>query len=131
MDLKELAEMKKQYEEKMLSYGKTAIVNELKAFFAENPEVQRLQWQQYTPYFNDGEECVFSVYSPSAALAVDDSNFLFSWDLPRDSMLRKELDKLEKLTSSSKDLLKVAFGDHCEVTVNRNGEVTVDECNHD
>jgi hypothetical protein len=32
------------------------------AFFAANPEVKRIHWLQYTPYFNDGDECVFSVH---------------------------------------------------------------------
>lgn len=31
------------------------------SFFAENPNVGGVQWTQYTPYFNDGDECVFSV----------------------------------------------------------------------
>lgn len=31
------------------------------SFFAENPNVGGVQWTQYTPYFNDGDECIFSV----------------------------------------------------------------------
>ena len=30
-----------------------------KQFFEENPEVTFVGWNQYTPYFNDGEACVF------------------------------------------------------------------------
>jgi hypothetical protein len=30
-------------------------------FFAENPNVGGVVWTQYTPYFNDGDECVFRV----------------------------------------------------------------------
>lgn len=29
--------------------------------FKKFPEVKSISWSQYTPYFNDGEECVFSV----------------------------------------------------------------------
>jgi hypothetical protein len=29
--------------------------------FATIPGLQRIMWTQYTPYFNDGEPCVFSV----------------------------------------------------------------------
>lgn len=32
-----------------------------KAFFKSFPEVKTIHWLQYTPYFNDGDECVFSV----------------------------------------------------------------------
>lgn len=32
-----------------------------KSFFDAAPEIKAVIWSQYTPYFNDGEECVFSV----------------------------------------------------------------------
>lgn len=37
----------------------------IKLFFEECPKVQAVVWNQYTPYFNDGDECVFSVNSPT------------------------------------------------------------------
>jgi hypothetical protein len=36
-----------------------------KEFFELNPDVTAVIWTQYTPYFNDGEECVFGVNSPT------------------------------------------------------------------
>lgn len=36
----------------------------IKLFFEECPKVQAVVWSQYTPYFNDGEECVFSINDP-------------------------------------------------------------------
>lgn len=30
-------------------------------FFAEYPEFRSIEWNQYTPYFNDGEPCEFRV----------------------------------------------------------------------
>lgn len=33
-----------------------------KEFFAKNPGITAIRWSQYTPYFNDGEPCVFHVY---------------------------------------------------------------------
>lgn len=32
-----------------------------KEVFENYPEIHRFSWVQYTPYFNDGEECTFSV----------------------------------------------------------------------
>ena len=32
------------------------------SFFSAHPQVNTIHWTQYTPYFNDGDECVFSVY---------------------------------------------------------------------
>lgn len=33
----------------------------MKEFFDKNPGITALKWTQYTPYFNDGDECVFGV----------------------------------------------------------------------
>ena len=35
-----------------------------KEFFDKNPAITMITWNQYTPYFNDGEECVFGVHEP-------------------------------------------------------------------
>ena len=35
-----------------------------KEFFDKNPAVNAIKWSQYTPYFNDGDTCVFSVNDP-------------------------------------------------------------------
>lgn len=35
-----------------------------KEFFHKNPGITAIIWTQYTPYFNDGESCVFSVGDP-------------------------------------------------------------------
>lgn len=34
------------------------------AFFNTHPEVQTIHWTQYSPHFNDGEECIFRVHEP-------------------------------------------------------------------
>lgn len=33
----------------------------MKEFFDKNPGITALKWSQYTPYFNDGDACVFRV----------------------------------------------------------------------
>jgi len=43
-------------------------------WFKFNPDVHALFWHQYTPYFNDGEQCEFSIgdiykYTPNLELA--------------------------------------------------------------
>lgn len=43
-----------------------------KQFFDACPEVGSVQWTQYTPYFNDGETCEFSVHEKYFVLADDE-----------------------------------------------------------
>jgi hypothetical protein len=45
----------------------TAVLN----FFNRYPEVALITWTQYTPYFNDGDACEFSVHKPNF-LSVED-----------------------------------------------------------
>lgn len=40
-------------------------------FFSLNPEVEKISWTQYTPYFNDGDPCVFRVGELVAVLFGD------------------------------------------------------------
>lgn len=36
------------------------------------PGVEAVRWNQYTPYFNDGEACVFSIYSAYVKVSGDE-----------------------------------------------------------
>lgn len=42
--------------------GKEIIRSSFKAFFEANPKIKAITWTQYTPFFNDGDPCEFSVY---------------------------------------------------------------------
>jgi hypothetical protein len=54
-ELKDVLEAKKEYDTK----GKAALAKLISKYFELNPSVLFLFWQQYTPYFNDGDECKF------------------------------------------------------------------------
>lgn len=41
-------------------------------FFEANPGVNAIVWTQYSPFFNDGDECVFRVNDPSFTNAVEE-----------------------------------------------------------
>jgi hypothetical protein len=51
------AELKRKFQEQAQSLFKDIT----KEFFEKNPGVTGVIWTQYTPYFNDGDTCVFSV----------------------------------------------------------------------
>lgn len=52
---KERQELQSKYQTKMQEHLKGLT----KAFFKDNPQVTAFVWTQYTPYFNDGDECTF------------------------------------------------------------------------
>lgn len=53
--ISEFEKTKKAYQEKLQKTFKSAF----KIFWEENPKIRAVVWQQYTPYFNDGESCEF------------------------------------------------------------------------
>jgi hypothetical protein len=50
-------EFKRQYQEQ----AQAAFKEMAKEFFDKNPGLTAVKWCQYTPYFNDGEPCVFGI----------------------------------------------------------------------
>ena len=66
--------LKEQY----TSTVKEGISDAIVGFLAENEEIRAIQWTQYTPYFNDGDPCVFS---------VTDSAFFFKAPLDTEDLL--------------------------------------------
>ena len=48
--------------EQVKKAGKNAVAALFKHFFATNPDVTGIGWTQYTPHFNDGDPCEFSVH---------------------------------------------------------------------
>lgn len=157
----------------------------------DDPYIHSFGWTQYTPYFNDGEPCVFSVGTPWFR-TVDDAKAAaekraevktdghsnwddddddeddwrddgsldvayghhptlgkreYEWDRPRDYETRQkvwgayegehEVSFMACVALSDaigsdafEDVLLVAFGDHCQVTIKATG-ITVDEYSHD
>jgi len=55
--ISELRELQSQFQAK----AKEALRTSFKKFFESHPEVSRIMWTQYTPYFNDGDACTFSI----------------------------------------------------------------------
>lgn len=58
------AEMNKKIAAMRAAYqveAQAAFAEATKEFFIATPEISTLEWTQYTPYFNDGDECTFRV----------------------------------------------------------------------
>jgi hypothetical protein len=129
--------------EEARNQAKMAFLQELKAIFDRNPELKVIKWVQYTPYFNDGDTCEFTVHDIVAA-NYEEVDAWGEWegedDQPHDFTLftgyrsrrLPDLIDLESFMESSigYDVLQFAFGDHVQVTVTVNG-VTVDDYDHE
>lgn len=122
----------------------------IKAFFEDVPEIQAVVWSQYTPYFNDGDPCTFSVYDRYYVTKnfdienrdrpynyEDDEEYgtiqTYSWSEKPDIVSQETFDKIKKFDSiieENEDLLEELYGDHCAVYLTKE-TVVVDEYVHD
>lgn len=58
-----LKQIKDEYNNTVKEFAKT-VANDLQNFVKQNKLVIGITWTQYTPYFNDGDPCVFRIREP-------------------------------------------------------------------
>lgn len=112
----------------------------LEGFLKDHPSIEALKWRQYTPYFNDGNECTFRVdelYVKSVDGDEDDGDYgdgfitLYSPEETGVPLLSAEaVIALGSALSANEEACLAAFGDHVEVIVTRDG-IEVEEYSHD
>lgn len=143
----EISALRKEYKEA----AQLAFTDATKQVFEGIPNLQAIKWRQYTPYFNDGDACTFSVHDSYVLLdgAEEDSGdygdgfeegayaLRDTTNLGRNEWRGREtpesklFDKFEKLKFKMGDILEEIYGDHVEVVLYRNGTQDVDEYYHD
>ena len=130
--LVEMDAHRKAFQEK----AKAALKDEFRKFFDAHPEVATIKWTQYTPYFNDGEACTFSVHTPAfygpGDHSEDDDAECYLYDGYEYSSSKAPADarQLAGLVKGLGDAMKDTFGDHSEIVATRNG-FDVQDYEHD
>lgn len=125
----------------MVEHGQKIVVAKLDPIFAANPTLESVRWEQYTPYFNDGDPCVFGVREAGSHFEDTEeedgdreNGYLSSWDFydDKENPQKAVCEEVAEAISSFDDAFMLrAFDDHVEVTISRDGTVTVDEYSHD
>ncbi len=103
----------------------------VKELFDKYPKLEKFKWTQYTPYFNDGDECTFGVSCDQPALTYEGQEYE-SYEYPDD---KPEVEQAGEEISAlvykvEEEVLKDLFGDHVEVSATRKGFET-EEYSHD
>lgn len=126
MTLDELKASKEQYLKTIKESGQEMLKKEFQDFFTANPTIEAVGWTQYTPYFNDGDACVFSIHCVYARvkgqseIPLADTNmseetegWTSSYGLEGDA--KEAVKKLEAKMESCQDVFEIIFGDGVEV----------------
>lgn len=116
--------------------AKTAMSEACAEVFTANPDLVAFRWAQYTPYFNDGDECTFGTHdvyyrftdTPEEAGDYGDG-YVGLWSDKSREPLRKRVEEI--MSTVGEDLLKDLFEDHSQVTVHRDGRIEREEYSHD
>ena len=117
----QLADIRKE----MVKTAQTALKDECKLLFEKYPEMEEFSWTQYTPYFNDGDECVFSVHSDYPNINGDEVGYKdTTW------LGQAEKDVVALLQAIDEETMKTIFGDHVKVVVTKEG-ITAENYSHD
>lgn len=124
---KELVKKYKETKKIMMEELRQAFTEESKALFDEIPQMGSFSFTAYTPYFNDGDECTYSVNTDYPDLYDLEGNHM-SYEL------REKLGTTEKvsdfLNAFPEEFYKDVFGDHIQVTVSKN-KIEVSEYDHE
>lgn len=132
-----------EIKQEMVKVAKEGLAVEFKKFFESWPEVEAIRWAQYTPYFNDGEPCVFGVNNATVKLVGDEDdgeygdgfNDEYHFHNYKTGEKRKGYEEMQALNGAihaCSEVMQVLFGDHCQVTIWRNKpEAEVEEYSHD
>lgn len=125
--------------------------NIIKSFFEEVPEVQAIIWSQYTPYFNDGDPCVFGIGDifyvtknfdiedrKSPYYYVDDEygcirTYAWCADEASEFISDEKYNRVKEFTkiiTDNEDLMEELYGDPAAVYITKDS-VIVDEYEHD
>lgn len=146
--LTQLSEEFTALKEEIRSQFKDQVSVALKEMFIKFPELESIRWVQYTPYFNDGDPCEFSMGDFHVITEGADPK---EWDDEDEdspyageyvSTYRKYNEKWsdelynelcmlsETLGGPLEDFMEDVFGDHVWVKVTRDG-IKVEEYDHD
>lgn len=120
---KTLNERVESAREEMRSHAKPLIEASANQLFDLCPEIKSVYWTQYTPYFNDGDSCQFSVHSTCFSLVDDEEEFnpYESSVLFTEADLKSAEDRLEdaKLYEQDPEAWKTAYKKRYKETYGR------------
>ena len=120
--------------------------------FIHIPQLKAISWIQYTPYFNDGDECTFRMrdliyynFIPENgyfryAEEIDDDSYpedcwaYSEYDLQKSNLPKEAVEFLKKFDATinqNREFMKELFNDHSKISWTVNGIVIKDYSDHD
>jgi hypothetical protein len=158
--IEQVMSLKKRYVRMVKNFKEDDFKGWFLEYFKLYPFITSISWTQYTPYFNDGDPCVFSIQEPALELSAAFVSANPGLNLIGSSYSKKEPEKDDDTKSltldtydftkeqgkaypdmraavnaitelfEAEDILLHVFGDHAEIIVTPK-EISVEEYEHD
>ncbi len=114
---------------------KAEFTRELKSFaeelFDKYEGLESFGWAQYTPYFMDGDPCVFGIYNSEMNGCYAEGSWYDGDEFDNWKKAVKEIEKFTRSLRKCEPALQSIFGDHSLVTILRSGNIQVTEYDHE
>ena len=147
MDIETFLKKKAEYKEALADWCVSMMQEFFAEFFTNNPNIDEVMWLQYTPWFNDGEACVFGIHEVNyRAVGTERKEDIgspyepegffsrYSFNDKELDISREEADRLrnwEDKFNALEDIL-ASLGDHSMISVRRNnGDPIVEVTEHE
>ena len=105
--------------------------------FKEHPIMKSFSWEQFTPYFNDGDTCVFRARTDEDSIKINGEHWDDWWYRDEKDATPEQLQKTAAVNAVSKFLnlfskedFEAAFGDHTSVVVTPDSIEVIDCTDH-
>lgn len=143
--LDNVSEKIEQMRQEQLLMARKEFESSISTIFELIPTLKYITWNQYSPYFNDGDECVFSVNEVYAMSFIpeetsweyepetEDDFVVYSYSKEQGKLTNEEFTAIKALISFigvNEDLMEDLFGNHTTVMVTAEG-IETEDCNHD
>jgi len=125
--LDEIRAMREEYKKRLETESQAILAEAFKEVFDAHPEIKAIGWTQYTPYYNDGNPCVFGVGDFSYSEEdVDPSKPGSLYEEPWSESYGRDKGQLAAAVNGlarelPDDVMNAAFGDHVRVIATREG----------
>lgn len=130
---REITQKLEEARAKTIAESKSVFKEAVKELFDENPTLESFGWNQYTPYFNDGDTCEFGVntYSPDIN-GISGDDITYDEEYSDNEELKNVQNNVEAfLEAFDATVYMEMYGDHTEITIHRDGTVEENECRHE